>query len=257
MRYYFVVTSLPPLSLNVKPDYSFTQLKDDLVMNLTKRDMQSVYSLLEPIDLHNIKAFWLGRSLDERGTLHGKDLEEALLVREPLPNYVCDFLDAHDSDEERLRYFPALLSSMYLQTREGFLKEYYAFEREVVCVLSALRAKKLGRDLVQEFQFEDATDPFIAEIVAQKDAPDYTPPAEYEDLKVLFVDNGLDPRKLSESLAKYRFEKLEDWEANEHFTMDRILAYAAKLLVVESSLDPAKEDLRVANDIIEELSEYG
>ncbi len=257
MRYYFVATSLPLLSLRGEPELSFAQLKDDLAMNLTDRDLQSVRFLLEPIDLYNIKAFWLGSPLDERGTILGKELEEALLVREPLPAYVSDFLDAHDSDEERLRYFPSLVSSMYLQKRDGFLSEYYAFEREVSCVLSALRAKKLGRDIVQEFQFEDPTDPFIAAIIAQKDAPEYVPPAEYEALKVLFVDNNLDPRKLAESLSKYRFEKLEEWESREHFTLDRILAYAARLLLVESVMEPTEEDLRAATDIIEELSEYG
>lgn len=257
MRYYFVATSLPPLSLKTEPELSFAQLKDDLAMNLTDLDLASVRSLLEPIDLYNIKALWLGLPLDERGTILGKELEEALLVRESFPLYVGDFLDAYDSDEERLRYFPSLVSSMYLQKRKGFLSEYYAFEREVACVLSALRAKKLGRDLVQEFQFEDPSDPLIAEIIAQKDAPEYVPPAEYEDLKAIFVDNVHDPRKLAECLSAYRFEKLEEWESREHFTLDRILAYAARLLLVESIGEPTEEDLRAATDIIEELSEYG
>ena len=257
MRYYFVATSLSPLSLKIEPESSFAQMKDDLKMNLTRHDLKSVHALLEPIDLYNIKALWLGEPLDERGTILGKELEEALLVRESFPDYVCEFLDAHDSDEERLRNFPALISSMYSQKREGFLREYFAFEREVACILSALRAKKLGRDLIQEFQFEDPSDPFIAQILAQKDGTEYIPPSEYEDLKAIFVDNAQDPDKLADAIGKFRFERLRDWETREHFTMDRILAYAARLLLVEDTLPLSEKERKEAIDRIESLSEYG
>ena len=257
MHYYFVATSLSPLSLKVEPENSFAEIKDDFKMNLSLQDLKSVHALLEPIDLYNVKALWLGEPLDERGTILGKELEEALLVRESLPEYVSDFLDSHDSDEERLRYFPSLVSSMYAQKREGFLGEYFTFEREVACILSALRAKKLRKDLIQVFQFEDPTDPFIAQILAQKDGPEYVPPAEYEDLKTLFVENEQEPEKLADALAMYRFEKFGEWESREHFTMDRILAYAARLLLVEDTLSLSEKERQEAINIIESLSEYG
>lgn len=253
-QYYFIVTALPPLSLKVVPEMTFKEFRDFVAMNLTAQDSSQFHLLLEPIDLYNIKALWLGLPIDDRGTMSAKELEEALLVRDMLPFYLSDFLDEYETIQDRLHYFPSLYASMYRQEAEGFMAKYYAFEREVRLILTALRAKKAGRDIVRELQFEDPQDPFIAQILAQKDAPEFSPPMEYEDLKDLFVENSSDPRKLSEALLKYRFEKIGEWEENEHFTLDRILAYAARLLILESAMQLDQEKASIA---VEELSKYG
>lgn len=252
--YYFLSLALPPLSFNTAPEMSFKELRDLVSMNLTSRDLKQFDLLLEQVDLYNIKAFWLELPLDDKGTMTGKELEEALLVPGLLPSYISEFVERYESVEDRLRYFSSLYSSMYNQKREGFLAKYYAFEREVALVLSALRAKKTGRDIVRELQFEDPQDSFVAQIIAQKDAPDYSPPMEYEDLKALFVENSSDTRKLYVSLLKYRFEKIGEWAENEHFTLTRILAYAARLLIVEKYFEQTQENANIA---IESLSKYG
>ncbi len=250
-QYYFVVSALPPLQLGVVPELSFKELKELVKENLTARDLLQFDLLLEQVDLYNIKALWLGLPLDERGTILGKELEEALLVPGRLPTYITDFVERYEEIDDRLRYFPSLYASMYRQKREGFLAKYYAFEREVALVLTALRAKKTGRDIIQELQFEDPHDPFVADILAQKDAQEYSPPMEYEDLKAIFMENSSDPRKLYENILKYRFRKIGEWAENEHFTLDRILAYAARLLTLEKILEV---DLKTT---IENLSKYG
>lgn len=253
-QYYFVVSALPPLQLGIKPELSFKELREMVGENLTDRDLRQFDLLLEQIDLYNIKALWLGLPLDDRGTMSGKELEEALLVPGRLPSYITDFVERFETNEDRLRYFSSLFASMYNQKREGFLAKNYAFEREVALVLTALRAKKTGRDIVRELQFEDPYDPFVTDILVQKDAPEYTPPMEYEDLKAIFVENSSDPRKLYENILKYRFKKIGEWTENEHFTLDRILAYAARLLIVEKILELSEEESKVA---IEKLSKYG
>lgn len=253
-QYYFVVSALPSLSLKAPPEMSFKELRDLVAMNLTARDLMQIDLLLEQINLYNIKALWLELPLDDRGTILGKELEEALLVPGLLPEYVSDFVERYESLEERLHYFPSLYTSLYNQKNEGFLAKYYAFEREVALVLSALRSKKTGRDILRELQFEDPQDPFVAQILAQKDASDYSPPMEYEDLKALFVENSSDARKLYENLLKYRFQKIEEWAENEHFTLVRLLAYAARLLVIEKIWEDTRE---TANSAIESLSKYG
>lgn len=253
-QYYFIVASLPSLSLKSAPEITFKELRDSVTMNLTAGDLEQFHLLLEPLDLYNIKALWLGLPIDDRGTMTAKELEEALLVRDLLPSYLSDFLDEYESVEDRLVHFPSLYASMYRQDVQGFLLKYYSFEREVRLILTALRAKKAGRDIIRELQFEDPQDPFVAQILSQKDAPDFFPPMEYEDLKDLFVENSSDPRKLSEALLKYRFERIGEWEENEHFTLDRILAYAARLLILESAVQLDQEKASIALD---ELSKYG
>ena len=253
-HYYFVPAALPPLTLGVKPEISFKELREMLLLNLTSGDLKELSLLLRPIDLYNIKAFWLGLPLDDRGNFSARDLEEALLVRDSLPSFLVDFLERYESSSDRLRYFSSLYASLYREEERGFLGKYFSFEREVRLVLTALRGKRAGRDLVRELQFDDPTDPFVAQILAARDAPEYTPPREYEDLKSLFVENSTDPKKLAFALMEYRFKKIEELEESEHFTIGQILAYAARLLIVESWDRLDKEKGTIA---MEELSKYG
>ena len=253
-RYYFVSTAIPPLALGSKPEISFKELREVLELNVTARDLHRLNRLLEPIDLYNVKSLWLDLPLDDRGTLSAWDLAEALLVRTPLPLYLAYFLEQYESTADRLRYFPSLYAALYRQEEKGFLGKYFLLEREIRLVLTALRAKRANRDIVKELQFEDPLDPLVFQILSQKDAPEYEPPSEYAELKTLFFDNLLEPAKLALGLLKYRFNKIEAMEENEYFTMDQILGYAARLLIVESwdHLDKEK-----GNMALEELSRYG
>lgn len=252
-NYYFLITAFPPLTLGLKPELSYKELSDLLVLNLTPEDLGKLEELLRPIDLYNMRAFWLHLPLDDRGQLKAKDIEEELLVQEGLPSYIIDYLERYESTEDRLRYFSSLYVSLYrdLQPKlKGFLLKYYQFEREIRLVLTGLRAKRAGRDIVRELQFEDPTDSLVAEILAQKDTPDYTPPREYEDLKTLFVDNSSDPQKLNRAILEYRFNKIEEMEEAQDFGIDRVLAYVARFMLAESLAELDKEKG------MEQLSQY-
>ncbi len=256
-EYYFVNAALPPLELGVKPELSFHELREILVENLTPEDLKQVNYLLRPVDLANIRAFWMGIPLDDKGNFTPKELEENLLVRDGLPEYLVDFLERYESVDDRLRFFPSLYASLYRDTQpklKGFLLKYYQFERELRLILTALRAKKTGRDVVRELQFEDPTDPLVAEILAQKDAADYTPPQEYEDLKGLFERHYHNPKELHRALLEYRFARYEEWTENEFFSLDRILSYVARLMIVESW---EGLNLERGRALIEDLSKYG
>lgn len=224
-----------------------------LLMNLSKRDWKLFERLLRPIDLHNIRALWLGEALDGRGNFEAKELEEELLVKQDLPAYLIDYLDRYESVEDRLKYFSSLYAFLYQQSEEnlsGFLKKYYQFERELRLILTALRSKLVKRDIIRELQFEDPHDPMIALILAQKDTNDFVPPREYEDVKTLFLYNVDDPKKLNQVILQYRFNKLEDMEEPQDFGIDRVLAYVAKMLIVETLFD-LNEELGM-----ERLSQY-
>lgn len=257
MNYYFLLTALPPLTMGVKPELSFKEVREMLRLNLTPADLHLVEKLLRPIDLYNIRALWLGLPLDEKGNFSAKDLEEELLVQGSLPSYLIEFLERYEFLPDRLRNFSSLYTSLYreeIPKLKGFLQRYYEFERELRLVLTALRAKETGRDVVRELQFEDPTDPFVAEILAQRDAPEYAPPKEFEELKGLFSDNYPDPMKLHRAILEYRFDRIWEMEESQDFGIDRILAYVARLLIVEAGteLDEAQGKLAV-----EQLSQYG
>lgn len=244
-NYYFLVPSLPPLQLRALPELPFIAFKDRLKENLSKQDFCQVQVLLRYMDVCNIRALLMEEPIDPRGNLSEKELDEAILVKAHLPDYVFEFLDEFTNTAERIKNFSALLARFFVEELPpltGFLKKYFTFERQWRLILVAMRCKQLGRDLIAELQFEDLTDPMIAEILAQKDADHYEPPQEFLELKELILSAQGDPWQEHKAFAEYRFKKIEEMAEGALFSLDRILAYALQLMIVEQchELDEVK-----------------
>ena len=174
-KYYFIGTLLPSLSFDIAPEISFARLEVLLRDNLTTRDYQKTLVIRRFFDILNLRALWLGEELDPRGEMTRLELDEALAGRTGLPDYVFDFLDVHPHVNDRIRHFPFLLAKFFQRgesINEPFLRRYLNFERELRLVMTAFRARKLGRDLSVEFQYENPEEDLIAQILAQKDAQD-------------------------------------------------------------------------------------
>lgn len=247
-NYFFVAASLPPLVLGQKPDISFEELKNLLSVNLTKEDLKKTIVLRRFIDLNNIRALLLEQPIDTRGNLSEKELDEALLIRNILPAYVFDFLDQYSLPEDQLKNFSGLLTRFFAEEipkQKGFLKDYLIFERDWRLVMLGLRAKETRRDVVRELQFEDFSDPIVAQILAQKDAAYFDPPAEFHELKEILESCGSDPWQKYKVFAEWRFRKIEEMVKRPLFTIDWILAYLARLLIVEdwNELDESRGKL--------------
>lgn len=236
-RYYFLVPSLPPLRFPQKPDIDWQDFLSRLQVNLSARAMKQPQRLRRFVDVCNIRALFLGEPLDPTGNLTEKELDEALLVRADLPVYVFDFLDQYGTREEQLMHFPGLLALFFLKESEeasGFLKRYFAFERAWRLVGAALRAKQVGRSFIREFQFEDPKDPFVAHILAQKDAAQYDPPEEYREIKEVLVACKGDPWMEERYFTEYRLRQIDELLGMEQFSLDAVLGYMAKLMLIEA-----------------------
>ncbi len=244
-NYYYLAASLPPLEFPLVPDVTVVSLESALELNLSKKDREKVEKLRLFVDLTNIRLFLQEEEIDPRGSLKEKDLEEALLSETMLPEYVFDFLKEHETLAEKLKAFPCLLAKFFqeeIPQQTGFLREFFEFERQWRLVVLALRAKKLHRDFAQELQFEDLHDPFVMQILAQKDAETYEPPLEYQDLSEVLHACGPDPWQQNKSLAAYRFMKIQEMMSTSPFSMEWILAYLAQLMIIEhwNELNAAK-----------------
>ncbi|NGX47363.1 MAG: hypothetical protein K1000chlam3_00736 [Chlamydiae bacterium] len=235
-NYYFVAPSLPSLVLGEASEITFEQLMYRLHLNLSKGDLKKVSVLRFTVDLHNIRALYSDQPIDPRGNLSEKELDEALLVEADLPDYVFEFLGQFDENKEKVRHFFGLLSRYYaeeIERQEGFLKDLLIFQRESRLVLAAIRAKKTGRDILVELQFEDFTDPVVAQILAQKDMEEYEPPMQYQDLKQNLLTCGDDPWEQYKTVIVYEFNWIEEMTGYPLFSLDWILGYVARLMLVE------------------------
>lgn len=235
-NYYFLAASLPPLVLGEKIDVSFLEIKERFVLNLPPFDLKVSQLFGLYIDIQNIRSLLQDLPIDNRGNLTEKELDEALLGHFALPQYVFDFLNYYESVSDRLAYFSQLLARFFSEEEghhRGFLRKYLAFEKQWRLILLGLRAKAMGRDLVEELQFEDPTEPSVAHILAQKDMPAYEPPKEYGALKALFLEHKGDPGQQFLTFTRWRLEQIEDLALEPLFSLDWILSYTARLLVVE------------------------
>ncbi len=236
MKYYYLATALPSISLKMKPEITFEELKFMFKVNLKESDLKKAEIFKKFIDITNLRLLWLNQEIDPRGNLNTAELEDAILVKDFFDDFVFDFLDRYEKTEDRLKYFSFLIASFFNEiknTQKDFLKFYFNFERELRLVITALRAKKLNRDILKELQFEDFKDDFVAYIIAQKDQDSFEPPLEYQKIKKIYKKNINDPKNLYLELLEYKFQRIEMFSEKKPFSLDQILSYAALLIIVE------------------------
>ncbi len=238
--YYFVSTLLPPLSLDIEPALASFDLYGLLKDNLSPGDLDKTKTVRLLIDLDNLAALWQGGPLDVRGNFSKDALEEALHTGEDLPKAFIEHFEKYREPAICLQHFSELTCHFFqelLPKQEGFLYRLFRLERDLKLITTGFRAKLLGRSLAQELQFEDPLDDVVAQIMAQRDAKTFEPPVEYLSLKEPLEKALHHPHQLYHLLAQYRLDRIEEDVLGDRFSLERILAYLASLLIVERYQD--------------------
>jgi len=233
--YYFTCATLPTLRLDGELEISFAELMTLFSMNLSRHDLEKVHIVRRVIDLRNVLQLLNEEPCDPRGNLSIKELEEALLNKTHLPDYVFEILDNYDNRDDQIAHFYEIIARFFSEEvarTHGFLRKYLEFERQWRLCMTGYRAKKLGRDLSKELQFEDFTDPLVAFLLAQKDVPTFEFPYEYRDLgeRLQGVDEPADQHHV---MTRYRFEKVVELIDAPEFTIDTLILYMVQLIILE------------------------
>lgn len=261
-EYYFLTSLLPELQIGHIPTLGFSSLMELLETDLTKEDFQLVKHFLHIIDYDNLRSLWNGDPIDKRGNFTKEELERALLEGEwpngkEFPDYLLDFLQKYPNNKERVQHFFWLISRFLddqIVHHTDFFREYYIFEKQWRLVMVGFRAKKYGKDISYELQYEDPYDPIVAQILAQKDTQGFEPPFEYRDLKPIFDEYADNPLELHKALLEYQFRQIVELTGNEIFSIDRILGYLARLLLVESWLVlDVQKGINVVDEMVEKI----
>lgn len=261
-EYYYLASLLPPLEIGHVPTLGFSELRTLLDENLTKDDKRKVHTFLSLIDFENLRALWVHEPFDPHGNLNREQMESALADGMwpwgvPFPFYFSDFLEKYRTERERLAHY-SLLMSLFFQDKveheTGFLRAFFSFQRDMRLVMVGFRAKRLGRDVSAELQYEDPTDPLVAQILAQKDSGTYEPPFEYKELKPIFEEFADSPLELHKEIFQYQFNHIVEFWGGELFNLDRILNYMARLILVERWLElDVQKGIAVVDTIEKEI----
>lgn len=254
-EHYFVGGSLPDVEVGLEPEISFVEFARLLRLNLKPDDLAKSRVMRIYWDFENIRTLWKGGEIEKRGNYDENELQEAIATKVGLPSYFYEFYERYDTDEERLKEYPKLLIRYFTEEGEkatGFLKEWLIFERGYRLALLGFRAKKLGRDLAQELQFENPEDDIVVEMMAQKDAKTYEPPSRFEGLKALFEEHFEEPLELEMNLCRWRSDEYDRFGGIDLFSIDKILAYQAKLVMAERWMELDRKKGKQALEGIEE-----
>ncbi len=224
--YFFVTASLPDIVLGEEPELPLSEFLELLGANLSKDDFEKINVLRRLVDLDNIRCFLKEEPLKDGGSFSQKEIEEALLSKAGLPEYVFEVLAKYDTAQDKVQGFTEVFIRFFREEADfekGFLKRYFAFERALRFCLTAFRANALGRDLNEEIKFADKLDFLVREL------PNF--PFEFKDLETLLSDLPDDPLEIYHALARYRFEKLGELAKDYPFSLEAIMIYLKRLMI--------------------------
>lgn len=236
MNDYFLGTILPDINFEEKPEITLKEYFQLMRDNLSQRDYEKIIRVRYFYDIANLLAYWKGMPFDPIGNLDFGELEEALVTRLGLPDYVYEYIDRYKTLEEKIVHYPELLSLYYRQElaqANGPIKVFLTLERDLRLILVALRAKKLKRDVAGELQYENPEDPLVAQILEQRANEGYEPPEEYAPLKKIFLDYSDEPMALHKAVQKYKFDKINEILNLDFFSINRFVGYLIQLIIVE------------------------
>jgi len=243
-NFYYLAAALPTLKIGEQPDITFEEFDQMLKDNLSTSDYKQILEYRRYFDIQNLRALAKNEEFDHHGNFDKGELEEEIVQQDNLPYFLKIFLEKYPETKDRIDNFPELLAAYFRDESHDanrLLKKYLAFERQLRIVMVGFRAKKLGRNLLKELQYENPEEELIAQILAQKDAPEFEPPEGFEGLRALLEEFQDKPFELHQALVEYRFEKVQEMMGFRTFNMDYIMGYLIQLVMVEKWLQLDKQ----------------
>jgi uncharacterized protein YlaN (UPF0358 family) len=253
--YYFLVAGLPDISLDEGKNIpSFCDFMAETEEQVSSDDQKLLKLIRLPFDNVNLVAVLEDSGeFDPRGNFSREELTSSLKNTERLPRYMQIFLEAH---HENHPLFPGLIVRDQLNWlffdevtshSNSFIREWYTFELNIRNLAAGINSRKglkhfdelaTERDRAISSVVIGRND--VAEQILRSSAPDFglssiLPWTE----RVLAFSRGtlLDFEK---GLDSIRWETLSDLTAFSYFGIEKVLAFAIKLAMVErwKALDP-------------------
>ncbi len=219
MKYYRLLTSLPPLPETVAPlPIGLSEILAEVRADVEGRDARLMSALLWLIDTANAERMFLGQDVfDPRGMLTREQLEN----RRDLPDFIEDFLAGEDSglkpqaSVERLwtMCFEAMVD-VAEQHGSDFLREYALMEIGIRNALARVRAEESGHEGE------------VPQILGGEGADAYS-------ALVMRAMEARDPAERAKRLDSEKISYIKELEGIDPFSADALMAYVATALILD------------------------
>lgn len=237
-QYYYLIAGLPDLTHDMfRPPVSVAVFLQTLHERLHAEDFAQVELLLLPADNHNLLQLLQDPEFQptRSGTYPLTALRTGIQEPEILPAYMQRFVAAYREQEP---IFPNmswenqlawLFYDHILETTEGFLHAWFSFDRDLRNLLAGLSARRCQLSIEGQLIGSYA----LTAAIRQSHVRDFGMTGEHpylEDLLELEHGNWLERES---GLDRLRWQFLDELLAFHYFSLEPLLAYLIKLMLLE------------------------
>ena len=260
-NYYCLIAGLPDLIADDnKVPFLIADFKEELLLYLSKRDLALVNLFFLSEDNKTLLSL-IEKNEPKESVIANYTvsfIEEQLKEPITLPPYMIEFINNHFeeknlhnlSNENELTW---LFYDFLLKSNNQFVRDWFTFEMNLRNLTTALNCRKYDRDIQKEII---GSNDFAMALRTSK-LKDFGLSGDFPVVErvMSFFDNaGLVEKE--KQLDLLRWDYLEEKITFEYFSIDRILSYLIKLLLVDrwSKLD-TESGKEVFNSLITRLKE--
>ena len=248
-EYHYLVAGLPDIVIDQgKVKLKVADFKEELREHLHPEDFQLVE--LPFLRFDNLNLLNLLQKTGEPWDAMCNFSEEQMIqgLDDPsvgLPSYMPVFAAAYRetapivSSMSWENQLAKLYYEYVLPKTEGFLHEWFSFDRDVKNLLTAMSARRHGLSL--SGQLVGRND--VTEAINKSHARDFGLANEYPYIEQLLkIEEQPDILEQERDIAHLKWDYLEDLNTFNYFTIDKILGFLLKLISYErwAMLDPAE-----------------
>ncbi len=244
-KYYCLVAGLPNITLeDTKLSYGSGQFLSDMKEFLPAKDFRYFELFSLKTDNENIYSELVGHEHKYiPGGIYSEDrIDEIMEEPDNAVSYIAEFIDEYNSEEFDEEVDKKRLTVLYYQfvlsSANGIVRKWFDLELNIKNIMAALNARKHGLNIEKEMIRANGT----AETLMKSGSRDFGLGGDLpyiEELLSIFETDDLIKRE--KALDMFRWEWLDEMTFFEYFTVDKLISYYIKLMIVERwiSLDPA------------------
>lgn len=249
-NYYYLVASLPELLLDQeRKEFNINTLRTEVKECVLPADYKLVEMLFWPFDNENFLNVLLNRQLqpNQLGNINPSTFDNIAENLHLMPRYMQDFyrehtqnananhddyIDPHDTDNAKPVevIFQEKFYKTVLNTKNTFLKKWFAFARDFSNILTALNCRRLDIDIAKQIVGQG----FIVDALTRSQAPDFGLKQEVD-----YIDKIIQIADIQDVIERERKFDIMKWDmANElttwdYFNINFVLAFFVKASIIQ------------------------
>ena len=264
-EYYCLVAGLPDLFFNEnKLAISSVSFRDELKYQLSQPDYHLVEYLFLSFDNENLltRFFQLERPFNTQGNISKENLEYQFSPENEhveLPVFMLQFLDwmKHRDSKELTVEVENILSVLFyefvLNTKNEFLRNWFMFELNIKNILTAFHCVQFDYELSEQL-LNVEQNKTVYNLLAGKRLKSelYEDEVPFHNQLFKIVESDLKLQEKEKAIDKLKWDYLDEFTFFHYFTIEKILSYVIKLLLVERWM---KMDIETGKQLLNKLIE--